>query len=419
MRSSPDTLPRSRAPALRPGARPSPGAATFAHKIVSKTGCDARLGHIAAPGDGRTPQNHRRPKKHSKPEHSILKKPPASRPLTPDQPFSVRPSIPPVRKLWPLLLLALFLLAGHLPAAESTPSLSNNAATVILVAGAPGESGYGEQFAKWIDNWTTACRQANARTITIGCAPTNTVSDKDSLRQTLTDEPKATANDLWLVLIGHGTFDGHDAKFNLRGPDLAATELAAWIEQFRRPLVVINTASSSGPFINALSAPGRVIVTATSSGYEQNYARFGQYLATAINDPAADLDKDGQTSLLEAFLTASHQVDEFYRVEGRLATEHALLDDNGDKLGTPAQWFRGIRAVKKPRENAALDGLRAHQIHLVRSAAEQKLSPEQRLRRDELEQSIAALREKKSQMPEDQYYQDLEKLLLELAGIYR
>jgi len=123
--------------------------------------------------------------------------------------------------------------------------------------------------------------------------------------------------------------------------------------------------------------------------------------------------------LLETFLTASHRVDEFYRVEGRLATEHALLDDNGDKLGTPAQWFRGIRAIKKARDNVALDGVRAHQIHLVRSAAEQKLSPEQRLRRDELEQSIAALREKKSQMPETEYYQELEKLLLELAGIYQ
>jgi hypothetical protein len=318
-----------------------------------------------------------------------------------------------------LLLLALFLLAGHLPAADPPPPPATNSTTVILVAGASGEPEYGQQFANWIDQWMKTCRQANARTITIGLSPTNALSDKESLRQILGEEPQKTSEELWLVLVGHGTFDGQEAKFNLRGPDLAAGELAQWLQSFQRPIVVINTAAASGPFINLLSAPGRVIVTATSNGYEQNYARFGQYLAAAINDPTADLDKDGQTSLLEAFLTASHRVAEFYQVEGRLATEHALLDDNGDKLGTPAQWFRGIRAIKKPRDNAALDGLRAHQIHLVRSPAEQKLSPEQRAQRDQAELAIAALREKKSQMPEDQYYLELEKILIELAALYQ
>src|SRR4029077_6004302 len=114
----------------------------------------------------------------------------------------------------------------------------------------------------------------------------------------------------------------------------------------KRPLAVIDCASASGPFINALSAPGRVIVTATRSGNEVNVTQFGGYFARAIANPAADLDKDGQTSLLEAFLFASRQVEQFYQEAGRLATEHALLDDNGDGLGTPADWFRGVRAVK-------------------------------------------------------------------------
>src|SRR5207253_3682573 len=176
-----------------------------------------------------------------------------------------------------------------------------------------------------------------------------------------------------------------------------ATDLAEWLKPFRRPLAVIDCASSSGPFLNKLSATNRVVVVAAKSGYEQNYARFGQYISEAIADPEADLDKDGQTSLLEAFLMASRRVADFYNAEGRLATEHALLDDNGDGLGTPADWFRGIRAMKKAKEGASADGLRAHQFHLVRSEQEQKLSSELRARRDELELAIAKLRDAKGQ----------------------
>ena len=118
--------------------------------------------------------------------------------------------------------------------------------------------------------------------------------------------------------------------------------------------------------------PNRIVVTATKSGNEMNFARFGQYLAEAIADPRADLDKDGQVSLLEAFLTASGRVEEYYRTHAQLATEHALLDDNGDRLGTPADWFRGVRATKRAKDGAQLDGLRAHQLHLIPSDREQR-----------------------------------------------
>ena len=174
------------------------------------------------------------------------------------------------------------------------------------------------------------------------------------------------------MLIGHGTFDGHTAKFNLRGPDVTAEELAEWLKPLKRPLAVINCASASAPFINRLAGENRVVITATKSGDEQNFARFGQYISAAIADPAADLDKDGQVSLLEAYLTACRQVAEFYEQEARLATEHALLDDNGDGLGTPAAWFRGLRATQRAKDGAALDGTRAHQFHLVASDREQR-----------------------------------------------
>jgi hypothetical protein len=157
------------------------------------------------------------------------------------------------------------------------------------------------------------------------------------------------------------------------------------------------------------------VITATRSGSEIQYSRFGDYISQSIADPAADLDKDGQTSLLEAYLAASHGVEEFYKTEARLATEHALLDDNGDALGTPAAWFTGLRATRAAKDGAPLDGHRAHQWHLVPSLVEAAVPAETRAKRDDLELKIAALRDKKGTMAEDEYYAQLESLLLELA----
>ena len=181
---------------------------------------------------------------------------------------------------------------------------------------------------------------------------------------------------------------------------------------------ICNCASSSAPFLVKLSEPGRVVVTATKSGFEHNYARFGRYLAGAIAEPEADLDKDGQTSLLEAFLTASGRVDEFYSAEGRLVTEHALLDDNGDGLGTRADWFRGIRPVQKAQDDAPLDGYRAYQFHLVRSRAERRMPPDLRAKRDRLELEVMRLRDAREEFSEDEYFSKLEALLYEITRIY-
>ena len=230
---------------------------------------------------------------------------------------------------------------------------------------------------------------------------------------------RPAAEPLWIVLIGHGTYDGREAKFNLRGPDVTDLELSEWLAPIKRPVAVLNCASASGPFINRLSGENRVVVTATKSGHEQNFARFGQYLAEAIADPRADLDKDGQVSLLEAFLTAGSRVDEYYRTHSQLATEHALLDDNGDRLGTPADWFRGVRATQRAKDGAPLDGIRAHQLHLIPSDRERGIPAETRQRRDQLELSIAALRDQKDKLAEDEYYGRLEKLMVELARLYR
>jgi len=306
---------------------------------------------------------------------------------------------------------------GFESAADFPAAATNSQPTVILVVGAPGEDEYGQQFAEWAKTWEQVCQEAQAKTFVLGLEKSET-TDHDLLKKVLDEAPKESLADLWLILLGHGTFDGKEGKFNLRGPDLSAAECAAWLKPFHRPVVVINCASSSGPYLNQLSRLGRVVLTSTRSGFERNYARFGEFMAKAISDPASDLDKDGQTSVLEAFLTASKGVAEFYKNEGRLATEHALLDDNGDGKGTPADWFRGIRAAKKAAEGALVDGLRAHQIHLVRSRQERDLPPEVRAQRDKRELEIAKLRDLKEKLSEEDYYRQLEPLLIDLALLY-
>jgi hypothetical protein len=308
-------------------------------------------------------------------------------------------------------VMALLVCACSVAAEEAKDSV-----TVLTVVGAGGEEEYQKEFEHSAAQWEQAAGRAEALLISIGRgAGTN---DLKLLEETLTTLPREGVEPVWLVLLGHGTFDGKEAKFNLRGPDLSSAQLAKWLEPFRRPLVIINAASASAPFLNALSRSNRVIITATRSGYEQNFARFAKYLAEAIADPRADLDKDGQTSLLEAFLSGARQTADWYKGEGRLATEHALLEDNADGLGTQADWFRGVRAVKKPDKGSSVDGVRAHQFHLVRNDAEKRLPAKVRTRRDELELAIARLREAKPQMKEEEYYRQLEPLLVDIARLY-
>jgi hypothetical protein len=290
---------------------------------------------------------------------------------------------------------------------------------VVVVVGTPGSAEYKGQFERSGGAWKAAAEKGGALAVMIGVGGGGGVTDHDRLHAALVEKTKATPEPLWIVLIGHGTYDGHEAKFNLEGPDVTDLELANWLTGAKRPVVVINCASASGPFLNRLSAANRVVVTATKSGFEMNYARFGQYLAESIGDANADLDKDGQVSLLEAYLTASGRVEEYYRAHSQLASEHALLDDNGDRLGTPASWFKGVHATKRARDGALLDGIRAHQLHLIKSDREREMPVEVRQKRDGLEASIAALRDQKEKLKDDEYYARLEKLMVELARLYR
>ncbi|PQO25827.1 hypothetical protein C5Y96_22925 [Blastopirellula marina] len=311
------------------------------------------------------------------------------------------------------LLTCTLLLA---PSDNETAHVSPDVA-VVLVVGEPGEDQYQKQFTQWAKRWQDAAKRSSARLVTIGLDDSQ--QDRPSLEETLASLAKAPPQSLWLVMIGHGTFDGKKAKFNLRGTDISAAELTQALSPISCRMAIINCASASGPFVNQLSGPDRVVVAATQSGFEYNFARFGDFMSQTISDTSGDLDKDGQTSLLEAWLAAAKQTQTYYDSQSQLATEHALLDDNGDGKGTPADWFRGIYVTKSSKDGSIPDGTLANQFILVPSQDEAQLSEELIEKRDQLERQLAELRQKKSQLNEEEYLDSLQAILVPLAKIYQ
>lgn len=299
-------------------------------------------------------------------------------------------------------------------AAEDAPP------TVVLVQGAPGAPEYAARFSETTTRWQKAAARAHATVFMVGkdndrARPGD---DKSRLAAELAALARVPGGPVWLVLIGHGTFDGRHARFNLRGPDVSAEELARQLAPLKRPLVVVNGAAASGPFAKALAGPDRIVVTATKSGGEASAPRFGAFFAEAIADPRADLDRDGTVSVLEAFLQASKRTEASFSEEGLLASEHALLEDNGDGLGTPATLFRGLRPTSAAG-GVPTDGTRAGATSLLPAPPELALPPALRRRRDELETALFALRDQRPRLGDAAYFARLERLLLELARLYQ
>ncbi len=294
----------------------------------------------------------------------------------------------------------------------------DTARDILLVVGAPGSPEYEEEFGLWLKRWTDYAEQSKSQLEIIGDVAEADSNDRDLFQDAIGRRDSDTEAPFIIVLVGHGTHLRGTSKFNLRGPDVTDKQLAEWLEPLNRPLVVVQCASSSAPFLRALSGEDRIIITATRSQTQQNFSRFGDQFASALSDPRADLDHDDAISLLEAFLLASYNVAEFYRHESRLATEHSLLDDNADQLGSSAAFFRGIRATKTAKGGATLDGMRAHQIVLFQLPGHVPLDPSLLGERDEVEQEIEALRQRKTQMTEDEYFTELEPLMVKLARLY-
>jgi hypothetical protein len=308
-------------------------------------------------------------------------------------------------RVFSLVFIALASLAQAEPRQDSA----------LIIVGAEGTAEYGKGFAAQAKVWQESCTKAGIAVETIGLNTEAKTTDKAAIKTRL--EKEAQAKDqpgtLWLVMLGHGTFDGREAKLSLRGEDVSAEQLGSWLKSIAREVVFIDTASASAPFLKACVGPRRILVSATKSGDEVFYSRFGEPFAKAISGAEeADLDQDKQVSVLEAFLYASKQVDKFYETEERIATEHAMLDDSGDGIGSRASMFDGVRG-----KSGVADGLRAHELHLVLSEVEAKIPADIRAKRDELERAVRDVVAKRSTMKEDEYYQELEKLFLEIAKL--
>ncbi|WP_437225713.1 hypothetical protein SH661x_004196 [Planctomicrobium sp. SH661] len=285
---------------------------------------------------------------------------------------------------------------------------------VLVIIGSPGTDEYHAEFLRWADHWKEAASAGQMRFRLLGGRADEATLPR--LREAIASLQEEEQLPAWIVLLGHGTFDGLVCKFNLPEADLQPEDLQKMIEPLKRPLAILNCASASAPFVNQLSAPGRVVITSTSNGNEINFSRFGGFLAESLQHPEADVDKDGQVSLLEAFLRATRLTENFYTADGRLATEHAVLDDNGDAQPVPGSSFKGIHPVsRKAVAGVFEDGVVAHQWVLAPGADDLSLSPEVLAKRHELERQIAELKKRKSTMNEDDYYAALKPLFLELA----
>ena len=306
--------------------------------------------------------------------------------------------------------MIVFLLAGVVCAQKKSPIDPNKFA--VIINGAGGEQEYAKQFERWSKELSTVLSDRfgfDSKQINVLTEKQATAEEVKRTFATLKTQLDAN-NILFVFLIGHGSFDGKESKFNLVGPDLAASEYNVLLSALpTRRVVVFNMASASGEFIKSLAAKGRIVVTATRNGQETNATRFTGFFIAALNATDGDTDQDGHTSVLEAFVYATRLTDDFYKRAGRLATEHAMLDDNGDGVGhEKVEAGEGLLA-----RATYLDSLSVGEA--AASAATGRLLKERSRLEGEIEQLIA----RKQSMPEGEYEANLERLFIELAKVNR
>jgi hypothetical protein len=285
----------------------------------------------------------------------------------------------------------------------------------LIVTGASGGQKYAEQLQSWRTELQTALvdrygfAATRVQVLVDETTKTGEQATAKALRQAVSEVRRQIGrDDLFLViLLGHGTYDGEIAKFNLVGPDLTAADWSGLFEGMPGRLVLINTTESSFPFLAELSARGRVVITATDSS-EQRYATvFPDYLVRALSEASTDLDKNGRTSIFEVFTTASIAVRQHYEQRGMLTTERAVIDDNGDKLGREEQVAGPDGAIAKTVNLEAPNPLEASDPAVAALLR----------RRRELEVEAEALKLKKTEMPPAAWEAEFEKLMIELAKV--
>jgi NAD(P)-dependent dehydrogenase (short-subunit alcohol dehydrogenase family) len=283
-------------------------------------------------------------------------------------------------------------------------------AHLLVITGVEGDAEHGEQFHKWASALVdTAKTKGGVPEASITYLADKVERDPARIRGRSTREnvEKAFADlaerarpsdEVFVVLFGHGSFDGRQAAFNLPGPDLTVPDYARLLDKIRSSRIVfVNTASSSGEFVKGLAAPGRIIVTATKTGGERNEPRFPPYFVEAFTGEGADRDRNGRISVQEAFDYARAKVQQAFEKEGYILSEHATLDDSG--TGMAATLFLESDRARSSAATSTSDPT-------LRAALEEKRN---------LEDQVAGLRLRKPSMPAEQYEQELEKLLTALA----
>jgi hypothetical protein len=305
-----------------------------------------------------------------------------------------------------VLLLAVYVLCAGLGVRSARA-----APYYVTVSGLGGEPDYEQRFAalaKDLDKFFKAAASD---------AHVYTFTESDATKARLTDTLGQIAHEakpedeFTLILIGHGSYDGEEYKFNLPGPDISGEDLALLCDRIpaKRQLIV-NTTSASGGSIGALQKAGRIVIAATKTGTEKNATVFARYWVDALRDGSADADKNEAISALEAFQFADRKTVAFYESQKRLATEHAVLEDTGKK--------EAVRAASP--ENG--EGLLAANFILLRLGAAQKAAndPAKRAlldKKEELDRKIDLLKYQKAAMSAEDYKSKLSAALLELARV--
>lgn len=298
-----------------------------------------------------------------------------------------------------LLLLALCAVA--FPASAAT--------YYVIVAGLGGEPDYEQRFTAAANDLDRVFKSegAYAHVYTLTGAQATAARFRTTLG-TVAHEAKPD-DDFVLILIGHGSYDGFEYKFNLVGPDITAAEIATLCNRVssRRQLVV-DTTSSSGGAVTALERPGRAVISATKSGTEKNATVFARYWVEALQDPSSDTDKSESISALEAFTYATKKTAAFYDSQKRLATEHAVFNDTGS--GDP------VRASSNGQ------GMLLSSFTLLRLGSNQQAANDPAKRalleqKDNLEQKIDMLKYRKAAMDPTDYKKQLTDALVQLAKV--
>jgi hypothetical protein len=285
----------------------------------------------------------------------------------------------------------------------------------VIISGASGGEKYAEQMATWRSDLRSALvdrygfKAEHVKLLVDEAAKTGDRATTANVRALFAEIKKAGGKEdfVLVVLLGHGTYDGDVAKFNLVGPDMTAKDWTDVLGGVQGRVTLVNTTEASFPFLESLSAKGRVVITATDSAAQKYATVFPEYFIKAMKEASSDLDKNGRTSIFEVFSAASAAVKQHYEQRGQLSTERALIDDNGDGKGREA-------AAEGP------DGGLARIAFLDTESVSETTNPELAnliKRRRALEAQAEEHKNLRGVMPDAEWNAQFEKLMLELAQV--